>query len=371
MKELKRFAYLDSLRGIAIILVLIAHTAMRGDNSGLPSWFIRITSIDIGPRGVQLFFVVSAYTLCLSYASRKKFEKHYVKNFYLRRFFRIAPLFYIAVLFYAFTGMVFENANFSFLNILTTLTFTNGFFPNYINSIVFGGWSIAIEAMFYLIFPFLFSYLTSIRKTVLVTFFCMVILQVVRLIFLSLPFVSGNPDLQTYTFQFFPSQFPVFLIGILFYSIHQKIPTKREGRLVTVFFMLVLVLAVSQYIFRVKIIAGHYIYALIFGALLHYLHNNPFKFLVNSFTAYVGKISFSVYLCHTAIFALFSFFGFLDIAPKLPFVNYFFRLFLVSLFSFSLGSILHFELERRGIAYGKRIIDKEERKNTQTSSLLK
>ncbi len=370
MHQLKRFQYLDSLRGIAIILVLLAHTGMQGVNK-LPDWFLRITSVDIGPRGVQLFFVVSAYTLCLSYAGRKGFEKNPINNFYLRRFFRIAPLFYLATFLYLYLGFSLENKDFSFLNILTTITFTNGFFPQYINNIVFGGWSIAVEAFFYLIFPFLFTFMNSIRKTVLVTFVSIILFQNIRFFFLSLPVVATTPDLQTYTFQFFPSQFPVFLIGMLFYVIHQKNPTKRERRIVMTFFMLIFILAISQYIFGVKVIAGHYIYALIFGALLHFLHTTHVKLLVNSFTAYVGRISFSVYLIHTAMFYLLSYYGILDTVPQIPILNFFIRFLLVTLLSFAFGSITYYEIERRGISYGKRIIDGIERKNTQVSSLLK
>jgi len=370
MHELKRFQYLDSLRGIAIILVLLAHTGMQGVNK-LPDWFLRITSVDLGPRGVQLFFVVSAYTLCLSYSQRKNNEKFPINNFYLRRFFRIAPLFYLAIFLYLFLGFSVENKDFSLLNIFTVLSFTNSFFPQYINNIVFGGWSIAIEAFFYFIFPFIFTFLTSIRRTVLFTFMSMIVFQNIRYFFLSLPAVSDTPDLQTYTFQFFPSQFPVFLIGILFFAIHQKNPTKRERRIVTAFFMLTFLLAISQYIFGVKVIAGHYIYALIFGALLHFLHTTPVKLLVNSFTAYVGRISFSVYLIHTAMFYLLSYYGILDTVPQIPILNFAIRFLLVTVLSFAFGSITYYEIERRGISIGKKIIDGIERKNTQVSSLLK
>ena len=49
-------------------------------------------------RGVELFFVVSALTLCLSSAARSNREALPTLNFYIRRFFRIAPMFYIAIM---------------------------------------------------------------------------------------------------------------------------------------------------------------------------------------------------------------------------------------------------------------------------------
>jgi peptidoglycan/LPS O-acetylase OafA/YrhL len=48
-----------------------------------------------GARGVQLFYMVSAFTL-LS-VSRQPFN---ARSFFIRRFFRIAPAFYIAMIAY-------------------------------------------------------------------------------------------------------------------------------------------------------------------------------------------------------------------------------------------------------------------------------
>jgi peptidoglycan/LPS O-acetylase OafA/YrhL len=93
---LKRYSYIDSLRGFAIIGVLIAHTGLYG-NVAYPSLLRNLAEIDVGPRGVQLFYVVSAFTLCVSFSKRRNIEKHPIRNFYVRRFFRIAPLFYLAI----------------------------------------------------------------------------------------------------------------------------------------------------------------------------------------------------------------------------------------------------------------------------------
>ena len=53
-----------------------------------------------GAEGVQLFFVMSALTLFLSLDSRRRTEARPVANFFVRRFFRIAPFFYAGALFY-------------------------------------------------------------------------------------------------------------------------------------------------------------------------------------------------------------------------------------------------------------------------------
>ncbi|MGH7202892.1 MAG: acyltransferase family protein, partial [Candidatus Levyibacteriota bacterium] len=230
---LTRYAYIDSLRGLAIIGVLLAHVS-HYSNLTYPSWLQNITAIDVGPRGVQLFYIVSAFTLCLSLSNRKNIEKHVLKNFYIRRFFRIAPLFYLAILYYLWQQNFWSGnpQHFSLLNILSTFTFTNGFSPYWINNIVFGGWSIAVETAFYLLFPLLFYKIKSLRFSLLITCFVAITMQLLRLYLLSLPQVQHNPDFQTFTFEFFPSQLPIFLIGMtVFFFMHKDIPKEKKYQL--------------------------------------------------------------------------------------------------------------------------------------------
>lgn len=370
MHTFKRYGYLDSLRGIAILLVLMAHCAMFRA-SGLPSWFLKVTAIDVGPRGVQLFFVVSAFTLSLSFVDRKALEKHYLRNFYIRRFFRIAPLFYTAIVFYVLLDFFLNHQAFSVGNIISTFLFVNGFSPYWINNIVFGGWSVAVEFSFYALFPLLFFYMNSIKRSIAILFFFMVSMQFLRLLLLSLPAVQNSPDAQTFTFQFFPSQLPVFLIGIAIFRVMHEKATSRSKLEISLFLGLVILLTLFQTPFNLKVIAGHYLYGLFFALLLFLLSRFPFRFIVNSFTVFMGKISFSVYLWHSGIIYLLSFLGFFDLFPTLPFLNYFTRLFLVLVLSAALGSFTYEHVEKRGIRWGKQIIDRYERKPTTASSLLK
>lgn len=107
-----------------------------------------------GQMGVQLFFVASAYTLCRSMAAR---PSEPVRNFYIRRFFRIAPLYYCGIFFYAVAAYVFgDSSPYSAQNVLANVLFVHGLIPSANNTIVPGGWSIATEMMFYAVFPWLF-----------------------------------------------------------------------------------------------------------------------------------------------------------------------------------------------------------------------
>ncbi len=354
---LKHFDYIDSLRGIAILAVLIAHTGLYS-TVPYPLWFHNITEVSLAPRGVQLFYVVSAFTLCLSMSKRQRNEKHPIRNFYLRRFFRIAPLFYLAIL-YNLWQQNYWNHNpnhISLLNIITTFTFTNGFSSAWINNIVFGGWSIAVESMFYIIFPFLFQKIKHVRTVFFFTITTAIIMQLLRLYLLSTPTIHNNPDLQTYTFQFFPSQFPVFLVGILVYVImHEKL-TIRLKRFILLFLLGFGLLIFVQGFLPFKIIAGHYLYGVLFGLIVYLLAQYPIKLLVNPVFIYLGKISFSLYLAHTACAYWLHYFNLNRYLPLNAYLNFCLRFFILLGFSSLIASLLFFTVEKWGIILGKRYI---------------
>jgi peptidoglycan/LPS O-acetylase OafA/YrhL len=88
----QRLRTFDFLRGLAILGVIVVHTSQS-----FPSL---INAIDflagLGRFGVQLFYFISALTMCYMWKQREG-ENNPIKNFYIRRFFRIAPLFWIAI----------------------------------------------------------------------------------------------------------------------------------------------------------------------------------------------------------------------------------------------------------------------------------
>ena len=89
--DIVHYQYLDALRGIAALLVLSVHMSML-------SVLLNGRGFSIGAYGVQLFYILSALTLFLSSSKRFSSEERPIFKFFIRRFFRIAPLFYLTVI---------------------------------------------------------------------------------------------------------------------------------------------------------------------------------------------------------------------------------------------------------------------------------
>ena len=99
-----RLDFLDALRGLAALWVVPYHTILIPSPAlETPPW---AALARVGGMGVTLFFVVSAFSLCHTLPLHR--DDRPLLAFYLRRLFRIAPLFYtLMVLTYVRDAVLF------------------------------------------------------------------------------------------------------------------------------------------------------------------------------------------------------------------------------------------------------------------------
>ncbi|PYX87409.1 MAG: hypothetical protein DMG68_11915 [Acidobacteria bacterium] len=149
-------ANLDLLRSMAVLMVLIDHLCRRFQLERIS----RMAVVDIGAFGVLLFFVHTSLVLMHSMRRSNLTGLALMRNFHIRRIFRIYPLSILAVI----SAVAFHlHANGRGL-VVGTCPAPLEFFSNlflvqnltYSDSIIGPLWSLPIELQMYLVLPFLF-----------------------------------------------------------------------------------------------------------------------------------------------------------------------------------------------------------------------
>lgn len=138
---MERIPSLDGVRGVSIALVVVGHWAELRFHSDVAGAFANL--------GVRIFFVLSGFLITsLLLREREKTGSICVKEFYLRRAYRILPaamvfmtvtfaLFWSELRWYHMAAAVFYLANFDFTH------------PWYLGHL----WSLSVEEQFYLLWP--------------------------------------------------------------------------------------------------------------------------------------------------------------------------------------------------------------------------
>jgi peptidoglycan/LPS O-acetylase OafA/YrhL len=153
---------LDGIRGIAILAVMLAHSASL-IKWGPVSKFLLVFLMP-GWYGVELFFVLSGF-LITGILLRSKAADNYFTSFYMRRFLRIFPIYYATLLVLLALATrspwltsvlpVGRDRVLYFLYLQNWPVFwSHGFVPK-LGNIVNHFWSLAVEEQFYLTWPVL------------------------------------------------------------------------------------------------------------------------------------------------------------------------------------------------------------------------
>jgi peptidoglycan/LPS O-acetylase OafA/YrhL len=98
-----RIPELDGLRGLAILLVIVCHYVGNPEHSPLGFLAHRfLLAFTIGWSGVDLFFVLSGFLIGGILLDARD-SPNYFRAFYMRRVFRILPIYYLWTLFFVIT----------------------------------------------------------------------------------------------------------------------------------------------------------------------------------------------------------------------------------------------------------------------------
>ena len=357
-KKTTKLNYIDQLRGIAILLVIICHVSQSQIDLNSLSRVI----FDFGKMGVQLFFFLSAYTLCLSMDSRK--EQYFIRNFYIRRYFRIAPLYYLGIFIYFLVStspflnhyiVVSNDKSYTTLNILSNFLLIHGVIPSANNSIVPGGWSIGTEIIFYLMFPSLFLFYKNLNLKFI---YILPILGLLMATLFSLVVYSFDKNEYTNSFYYYSifNQLQIFLIGMSCYFLEMSDSIVFSPLKSGLIFVILIGLSFMISVELKKINVSLFVFLAGLSFLFLFKFFKKINYTFNALQR-IGELSFSIYIFHFLFaYPLVTHFVHFADGKTNSYILFTTSVIIVIVFSTGLAIFSERFIEQPGIKLGKKLI---------------
>lgn len=285
-----KLEYVDLLKGVAIILVVVIHTSIIVPVTHFNPYVQRI--VTDSARGVQLFFILSSFSI---FYSLNKGTVDW-KKFFLKRIIRIYPLWLLAIMVYlVINGLgprywLGDVPKITITNIAFNVLLIHGLYPYFMNSVVDVGWFISIQFMLYLLVPFFYKKCTSLSNSIKMLGIFYVLGKIITLLLKRLNPISSLYMWDNFLFLYLPIQIPSFILGIVaFYLIVKKDYRLRNIDLIIVAILLFSCYLKIDYIFEMSILL--FLVLIIFSVLK--INNYVTKIL-----SYIGRLSYGIYLSH-------------------------------------------------------------------------
>ncbi len=302
VKQSRLLPGIHGLRGLAALSVVLYHLQLLGGI--VPSSVFKFIGRDFG-FSVHLFFILSAFSLMYSTDPRIS-HRNWISAYFVKRFFRIAPLFYLIVAFQLARQISQAGAVFNINHLFLNLTFTFGFVPfSHSQFFIWGGWSVGVEMIFYCVFPIILLTVRTHKSAALMLIISIAMSYLLRLE-LHEQYQNSTPKMKwDFSYFAFPSNFCFFAMGIYAYYLSHHVDGKA---LQTLAVGLVSVTAIAG---LMLFDAGYYLHGsgrwdiVIWGLSLMMLcvwqSVAPSLLIANRVCEYLGERSFSIYLLHPIV----------------------------------------------------------------------
>lgn len=275
---MQRLLFLDSLRGLAAIVVVYFHyTSVYRHLYGHS--FSAVYDFDFGLYGVEFFFMISGFVIFLTLSKVGS-----ARDFLFNRVVRLYPAYIVCLLitFACVSYFGLEGLETTFRDMLFNLTmFQRAAGVPDVDGVY---WSLFSEWMFYLMMVVLFVF-RKLDKMLWVGA-AWLVLNVINIHFVYLGYAARLLNLYHGVF---------FYSGILFYMLY-----KGTGQKATVQLHLAAAFAVALSLFALKGWADMVVVAVLYT--VFYLSiSERMHFLVNRPLLFLGSISYALYLFHQYI----------------------------------------------------------------------
>jgi len=299
MKQKTYFTELESLRGIAALLVCLYHARYWIAFKNFPF----ILNFDLF---VDFFFVLSGFVIALNFSKRIT-NVSVFSDYLIKRFFRLYPLFFVASVPYFITSILktyfnfqsFETSNYFKLNeFLSYVTLTSKW--GVVDKLIFNhpSWSISVEFFLYILSGILFMKSKNRKVNIIISVLLSLISFTILVVYGGMLNTTGNLSIFRGIFSFF--------IGVIVYYSFNMSNTKGMANapfIQNVYLLASFALMVAAFTLINASPMVKYIFPLIWAGIIYLVINNGYplwliNFLKLKYMVYIGTISYSIYLIH-------------------------------------------------------------------------
>jgi peptidoglycan/LPS O-acetylase OafA/YrhL len=284
---LPRDTVLDSLRGIAALMVVMFHLTI---NSGTFDY-----GLHLGVTGVDLFFIISGFVIFMSLNKTKS-----SRDFIVNRFIRLYPTYWACVTFTFLLNAAYASRHRSLLiSDLISYLGNMTMFQHYLGVSDLDGsyWTLIIEMVFYITMVAIY-YFGFLKRIEIISF-----LLTLGAFFIFAFVKISSPFIYEQIRFFYPllNHFPLFFAGIVYYLVKNDRPTLIR------YVMLGICFAISCLSYSNLERSTHVSYSEHIGMLAVYFVtfllyvNNKLSWLTNRMFLFLGTISYALYLIHMSI----------------------------------------------------------------------
>lgn len=297
----KHIPFLDGLRGLAIILVLLYHC------------FPNLSIAKFGWVGVDLFFILSGFLITGILLDTKQ-NPHYFKNFFIRRALRIFPLYYLLLILVFFIIPVFstpllgnleyyqQNQIYFWAYIQNWLYSVDGFPENFTLHHL---WSLGVEEQFYIFWPFIVYFCNQkflIKATIILIIFSIIFRHYGHHLGLVFP----------YQYVHILSRMDALLLGALVLQLFRISPNLLKKLSIPVLILTTTVIIVYigvnktvdfWYLTPIYTFIGLFFASIIAVLICDFRVSVPAKLLLsNAILNWFGKYSYGLYIIHYPLY---------------------------------------------------------------------
>ena len=311
--EASRLGFLDGFRGWLSIWVFLGHAAS--------ATMFRAPLLDTPAKAVDLFMIVSGFLMMYHYRQREASQPWEAsatwRSFWRRRFFRIAPVYYLLLTVSIAFGGTFFSIEREFLHgrmwgqpvvspvadAVLHYTFLFGLLSGHCATMPIPDWSIGLEMQFYALFPFLA--LAMKRFGPLATGLAAALITVISSRFLWQIYDTAHPKLLG---SFAQPSLILLKIGLFYVGMicAEAMVLKKRGRPAAIWNGIIALLLAAVVASKLIVAVAGLLLVLAFSATGRLPVGEKFfavlrRFLGSRFSEFLAARSYSLYLSHTLV----------------------------------------------------------------------